>query len=140
VTTAWLFCSKCNRGQNILNSGVFKKGAEMKAYADTIPMEQIVKFCRRWKIQELALFGSALRDDFDATSDVDILVDFADDAQWSLLDHVQMERELGSLLAREIDLISKRAVEQSQNWIRRKEILGSAQVLFSAHETHYASG
>ena len=51
-----------------------------------IPNEQISDFCRRWKITELSLFGSALRDDFGPNSDVDLLVTFAPDAEWSLLD------------------------------------------------------
>jgi len=97
-----------------------------------IPMDEIAKFCRRWKIRELALFGSALRDDFRPDSDLDILVTFAEDAEWSLFDHIQMQHELQAALRRSIDLISRRAVERSQNWLRRQEILNTARVLFSA--------
>ena len=64
-----------------------------------------------WRIIEFVLFGSVLRDDFDAESDLDILVAFAPDADWSLLDHVQMEQELEALLGREVDLLSRRSVE-----------------------------
>ena len=94
-----------------------------------IPEKQIAGFCRRWQITELALFGSALRDDFDSASDLDILVTFAPAADWSLLDHLRMEQELADLLGRKIDLLSKRAVEQSHNWIRRREILNTAEVV-----------
>ena len=87
-------------------------------------------FCRRWRISELALFGSVLRDDFDPDSDLDILVMFAPEADWSLLDHVRMEQELEGLLGRKIDLLSKRAVAQSHNWIRRQEILNTAEVVY----------
>jgi predicted nucleotidyltransferase len=59
-----------------------------------IPKERIADFCRRWKITELALFGSVLREDFRADSDVDVLVTFAPDATWSPFDHVDMEDEL----------------------------------------------
>lgn len=111
----------------------------MDTYAATVSKDKIAEFCHRWKIQELALFGSVLREDFEASSDVDVLVTFTDDAEWGLLDHVQMENELEDLFEREVDLISKRAVEQSQNWIRRQEILGTAQILFSAHEAIHAS-
>ena len=41
-----------------------------------LPQQQIIDFCRRWEITELALFGSVLRDDFDPKSDVDVLVTF----------------------------------------------------------------
>jgi len=50
-----------------------------------LPRDQIVAFCRRWKITELALFGSVLRDDFEPGSDIDFLATFAPDAAWSLL-------------------------------------------------------
>ena len=59
-----------------------------------IPKEKIADFCRKWKIVELSLFGSVLRDDFRPNSDVDLLVTFSPDAEWSLLDHMAMEEEL----------------------------------------------
>ncbi len=87
---------------------------------------EIADFCRRWQISELALFGSVLRDDFRPDSDIDVLVTFAPDSRWSLIDHIAIERELAELLGRPVDLVSKRAVEKSDNWIRRKEILDTA--------------
>jgi len=106
----------------------------------TIPGDEIAKFCRRWRIRELALFGSALRDDFGPDSDVDILVTFAEDAEWGLFDHVQMQHELQASLRRNVDLISKRAVERSPNWLRRQEILRTAQVFFSTEEAEHGTG
>lgn len=97
-----------------------------------IPYDAIADFCRRWQITELALFGSVLRGDFRPESDVDVLVTFAPDAPWTLLDHVQMKDELAELMDRRVDLISRRAVERSQNWIRRREILGTAQTFYVA--------
>ena len=90
------------------------------------------EFCTRWRISEFALFGSVLRDDFDAESDLDILVAFAPDADWSLLDHVQMEQELEALLGRKVDLLSRRSVERSRNWLRRREILDTAEVVYAS--------
>jgi len=103
-------------------------------------MNEITKFCQRWKICELALFGSALRDDFGPDSDLDILVTFAADAEWGLFDHVKMQQELQALLQRNVDLISKRALVRSQNWLRRQEILNTAQVLFAEREVAHAAG
>ncbi|MGQ9916691.1 MAG: nucleotidyltransferase family protein [Bryobacteraceae bacterium] len=97
-----------------------------------IPDEHHADFCRRWKISELRLFGSALRPDFRPNSDLDLLVSFAWDADWSLLDHVAMEEELSGILGRKVDLVSRRAVERSSNWIRRKAILESAEPYFVA--------
>ena len=92
-----------------------------------IPTEQLKEFCRRWKIVELRVFGSALREDFRPDSDMDLLVRFAPDADWSLLDHVAMEEELSGVVGRKVDLLSQRAIERSSNWIRRKAILESAE-------------
>lgn len=93
---------------------------------------QITAFCRRWHIRELALFGSALREDFGPESDLDILVTFEPDVEWSLLDHVRMEQELEALLGRPIDLFSRQAVELSHNWILRREILDTAEVVYAS--------
>jgi len=92
--------------------------------------QKLEAFCRRWKIVQLDLFGSVLRGDFRSDSDVDVLVSFEQDAQWSLLDHVQMERELAEIVGRSIDLVSRRAVERSSNTIRRRAILDSAEPLY----------
>jgi hypothetical protein len=97
-----------------------------------IPNERLADFCRRWKISELRLFGSDLRADFRPDSDLDLLVSFASDADWSLLDHVAMEEELSGILGRKADLVSRRAIERSSNWIRRKAILESAEPYFVA--------
>lgn len=97
-----------------------------------LPEEDLAAFCQRWKVRELALFGSILRDDFGPDSDVDLLVSFEPSADWSLLDHVKMEKELETLLGREVDLVSRRAVERSENWIRRKEILDTAETVYAA--------
>lgn len=96
-----------------------------------IPAEALAEFCRRWKIKELALFGSAMRGDLRSDSDIDILVTFAPDADWSLFDHFHMENELVKLLGREVDLVSRKALEESPNWIRRRSILESAETIYA---------
>jgi predicted nucleotidyltransferase len=97
-----------------------------------IPKDEIADFCRRWQIVELALFGSVLRDDFGPESDMDVLVTFAPEARWSLFDRVAMQDELKAILGREVDLVSRRGVERSRNYIRRKAILDSAEVFYVA--------
>ncbi len=89
--------------------------------------EEIKEFCQRWKIQELSLFGSVLRNDFGADSDVDFLVSFGANSNWTLFDFAQMEEELAEIIGQPIDLVSKRAIEQSPNWKRKARILNSAQ-------------
>ncbi len=102
----------------------------MSIFSASIPRIEIARFCQRWLIRELALFGSALRDDFGPDSDVDVLVTFATEANWGLLEHVQMQQELQTLFRRDVDLMSKRALERSRNWMLRDEILNTAETLF----------
>ena len=102
----------------------------MKARIE-IPSEKIADFCRRWKITEFGLFGSVLRDDFQPDSDVDVLVTFAPDTRWSLFDLVEMQEELSRLLNRDVDLVEREAVVKSPNYIRRRNILQSAQVIYA---------
>ncbi|HEY9660423.1 MAG TPA: nucleotidyltransferase family protein [Allocoleopsis sp.] len=97
-----------------------------------LPEEKIVEFCQHWKVSELALFGSVLREDFRPDSDIDILITFAPEAKRGLMTLAKMKYELEDLLGREVDLVSKHAVETSHNWIRRNEILGTAQVVYVA--------
>lgn len=103
-----------------------------KAFAKlaSVSLQAVQEFCLHWDILELALFGSVLRDDFGPDSDVDVLVTFAAEVEWGLFDHAQMEKELSALFGRKVDLVSRRAVERSQNWIRRKSILNTAQAIY----------
>lgn len=94
--------------------------------------EVLSDFCQRWQVSELALFGSILRDDFHAGSDIDILVSYQSTAKRGLLERIRMQDELSSLLHRDVDLVSKKAIEQSHNWLRRKNILDSAEVIYVA--------
>ena len=94
--------------------------------------DAINTYCRRWKIVELAVFGSVLRSDFSPDSDVDVLVKFDSGARHGLSEWMEMERELVEILGRDVDLISRRAIEDSRNYIRRKAILESAQVVYAA--------
>ena len=97
-----------------------------------IPAEGLSEFCQRWKITELALFGSALRDDFKPRSDIDLLVSFASESSWSLFDLATMQNELQELLGRPVDLVERSAIERSENYIRRRNILASVEVLYGA--------
>jgi len=94
--------------------------------------DDISGFCRKWNITELAFFGSVLRDDFDSDSDIDVLVVFAPEAKHSLFDMVRMEDELEQILGRTVDLVSRRAIESSENYLRRRAILDSARAVYVA--------
>jgi predicted nucleotidyltransferase len=94
-----------------------------------IPTSKIENFCRRWKIIELALFGSILREDFGPDSDVDVLVTFAEDSDLSLYDLVDMQEELRVIFGRDVDLVLKSGL---RNPFRRHEILRTQQVTYAA--------
>jgi predicted nucleotidyltransferase len=95
----------------------------------TARLKDIAPLARRWRIKELAVFGSALRDDFSGKSDVDLLVVFEDDAHLSLFDLVDLKGELEQLLGRRVDLVEKAGLT---NPYRRAEILGTAKTIYAA--------
>jgi uncharacterized protein len=97
-----------------------------------LDMERLTDFCRRWGVSELALFGSVLRDDFRPDSDIDVLVSFSPDARRDLFDLVDMQDELSAMFARKVDLVCREGIERSHNFIRRKAILSTAEVLYAA--------
>ncbi len=96
-----------------------------------LPIEGIAKFCHQWQVTEFALFGSVLRDDFRADSDIDVMVKFHPEAHPTFRTLDQMEAELKILFHREVDLITRQGVETSRNYLRRHEILSSAQVVYA---------
>ena len=91
--------------------------------------DAIESFCRKWKIEELALFGSVLRGDFRPDSDIDVLATFAADAKWSVFDHARMQGELSTLLGRQADVIESAGLS---NPFRRHEILTTRKVIYAA--------
>lgn len=90
---------------------------------------KLEEFCQRWKIEELYLFGSALRDDFGPDSDLDFLVRFQERAPWDLLHIIEMQQELERWFGRPVDLVES---EQLENPIRKKRILDTRQILYAA--------
>jgi len=94
-----------------------------------ISEEQLAGLCQRWKVQELSLFGSVLREDFHAASDIDVLVVFQPQAPWSLWDLIDMRAELQQILGRPVDLVEKDTI---RNPFRRHEILNTRKVVYAA--------
>lgn len=97
-----------------------------------VPRERIAAFCRKWNIVELALFGSVLREDFSSDSDVDVLVTFNPDSDWGVEHLLDMKEELEALFARKVDVVERRVVEESRNYIRRKHILSHLETVYAA--------
>ncbi len=97
-----------------------------------VPAEKIEAFCRKWKVVEMALFGSVLREEFRPDSDVDVLVTFAPDDGWSLWDLIDMRDELREMFGREVDLVEKKNLV---NPFRRHAILSTKQVIYAAGQS-----
>ncbi len=94
--------------------------------------DKLSHFCRRWDVSELALFGSVLREDFRPDSDIDVLVSFLPGVRRDLYDLVDMQDELEAIFGRRVDLVMREGIERSYNYIRKKAILESAEVLYAA--------
>jgi predicted nucleotidyltransferase len=90
---------------------------------------QLRDFCERWMIEEFAFFGSVLRDDFGADSDVDVLVRFAENAPWSSFELAEMRDELTDIFGREVDLVEEAAV---RNPYRKASIQASKSVVYAS--------
>ncbi len=89
----------------------------------------LAAFCRKWRIRELSLFGSALRDDFGPDSDLDFLVSFEPETRLDLFDLIEMRDELARTFGRPVDLVEKEAL---RNPWRRYEILRTREVIYAA--------
>lgn len=93
-----------------------------------LPLDQIQSFCRHYQVRELALFGSVLRDDFRADSDLDFLVEFEPEAQVGFVRLSKMQRELSTLVQRAVDLVPKHGLKPHI----RQSVLDSAEVIYAA--------
>lgn len=86
-------------------------------------------FCAKWRVAEVALFGSVLREDFGPDSDIDVLVRFEPGSRWDLWDVIEMQEELQAIFGRPVDLADREAVERSKNPFRKAVILKTSQVI-----------
>jgi uncharacterized protein len=89
----------------------------------------INSLAKKYKVKELALFGSVLRNDFNDLSDIDILVEFDDNKEYSLFDLFTIKSEFEKAFGKDIDLIEKQSI---RNPYRRENILKNAKVIYAA--------
>ena len=104
----------------------------MIAHGIDLNSEALRLFCGKWKIRELSVFGSILRDDFSADSDIDLLADFDDNAEWDLCALLNMRDELGDMFGRRVDLLTRAGVEGSGNILLKRQILSNLESLYDA--------
>src|SRR4030042_4815823 len=90
-------------------------------------LQAIKDLCKRYRVKELSLFGSVLRDDFSSASDIDLLVEFEPEAQIGFMTLSKMQRELSGILNRQVDLVPKKGLKPKI----QESILSSAKVLYA---------
>ena len=95
-----------------------------------VSSDEMSVFCRKWGIVSMALFGSILRPDFKQDSDIDLLIAFSSEARQGFLTLAKIKHELESMIGRSVDVSVKESIEESNNWIRRQEILATAQMIY----------
>ena len=92
--------------------------------------DALAAFCQEHGIERLAVFGSALRENFGPGSDIDVLVEFEPDRMPGLFGLAAMNAELSDVFGRDVDLVTRAEIKGSRNYIRRKSILESAEVVY----------
>lgn len=107
----------------------------MKLNNITLSIDEIKNFCDRWNVIEFALFGSVLRKDFHSDSDIDVMVQFHQQAKPTFYNLEEMEADLKTMFDRKVDLVTRQGIESSRNYLRRREILSSAKVIYAKGST-----
>lgn len=95
----------------------------------TLNNNDIAVLCKKYSINELSIFGSSIRDDFNQNSDIDILVSFDKNAEITLFDIMELEKEISKLVNREVDVVEK---ESLKNPIRKNRILSTREIIYAA--------
>ncbi len=96
----------------------------------TLPEQEVLrKFCQKWSITTLELFGSALTEDFNDKSDFDVMVTFAPESVPGP-SFVELKEELELIFGRSVDVVTRKAIERSGNTPRKESILRSARVIY----------
>jgi predicted nucleotidyltransferase len=96
--------------------------------ANGLPTAEIAKLCDEYDVAELALFGSALSEEFNAVSDYDFLITFRPDARVSLWDFVDLREALAELLGREVDLVCRKAI---RNPYFKRQALSNYEIVYA---------
>lgn len=89
--------------------------------------EELAEICRRYHVRELALFGSILRDDFDESSDIDVLVEFEPNAPIGFIALQDFQEELSTLFGRSVDVVTKPGLNRHF----REPVLKNARIIYS---------
>ncbi len=89
---------------------------------------KLAEICRRYRVLELSVFGSAARGEMQPDSDIDLLVEFLPEAEVGLMDHAGLMLDLSELLGRKVDLVSKNGLKP----LIRDSVIQDARRLYAA--------
>ena len=84
---------------------------------------EIKQFCQKWNISEFSFFGSVNTDNFNADSDIDVLISFSENVSIGFFELSDMKDEVEKMFCRNVDIITRRGLEYSKNPLRKKSIL-----------------
>lgn len=93
-----------------------------------VDQAQLADLCRRYRVRELSLFGSAARGEMRPNSDIDLLVEFLPNADVGLVEHAGLMLDLERLLGRKVDLVSKNGLKPRI----RSSVLADARLVYAA--------
>ena len=100
----------------------------MTAFLPAAAEQELVRICVRYRVRELAVFGSAARGELRPDSDVDLLVVFDAAARVGLITLGRLQRELSNVFGRPVDLVPRDGLKPAL----RDEVLADARILYAA--------
>lgn len=93
-----------------------------------LPAVPLAEICRRYRVKELSVFGSAARGELRPESDIDLLVDLLPDARVGLFELWDLGEELERLVGRRVDLVPKGGLKK----LIRPHILKESRLVYAA--------
>jgi len=93
-----------------------------------VPDEELAAICERFAVERLEVFGSTVRGDFRADSDVDLLVEFRSGCRVGMLHLAGLQIELQGLFGVGVDLVPRKGLKPAI----RDAVLGEARGLYAA--------
>jgi uncharacterized protein len=98
----------------------------------TVDRSRLAEVCQKWGIGSVAAFGSVLRGDFNAESDIDLLIEYLPGIRHSFFSYDAMQNDFVQIFGRAVDLVHAEGIKNSRNPLRRQHILSSAVPIYNA--------
>ena len=96
------------------------------------------EFATKWAVQRMWIYGSAAREDFGESSDIDVICDFGDDSMWfhenspgSTINYRgRCRMDLSDVFGRDADILSVDQLREERNHIKRQNIWDQAVLVY----------